>query len=123
LIVNSYFKKKDEHLVTFKSGSTRTQIDYFLLRANSRRMGKDCKVIPSECLTMQHKLLVTNMVIRSPKRRKKTTRDFRVKWWNLTGENVTKLSLQVKPEGTWGIEEDANKMWEAMADCIRRSAK
>jgi len=36
-IVNSYFRKREEHLVTFKSGSARTQIDYFLMRANSRR--------------------------------------------------------------------------------------
>ena len=32
LVVNSYFKKKDDHLVTFKSGSTKTQIDYFLIK-------------------------------------------------------------------------------------------
>ena len=36
-IVNSYFRNIQEHLVTFKSGITRTQIDYFLMRANSRR--------------------------------------------------------------------------------------
>jgi len=33
-IVNSYFRKRDKHLITFKSGSVRTQIDYFLIRAN-----------------------------------------------------------------------------------------
>jgi len=32
LVVNSYFKKKEDHLVTFKSGSLETQIDYFLIR-------------------------------------------------------------------------------------------
>jgi len=36
-VVNSYFRKREEHLVTFKSGSSRTQIDYFLMRSNSRR--------------------------------------------------------------------------------------
>ena len=36
-IVNSYFRKRDEHLVTFRNGSARTQIDYFLMRVNSRR--------------------------------------------------------------------------------------
>jgi len=30
LVINSYFKKKEDHLVTFKSGFTKTQIDYFL---------------------------------------------------------------------------------------------
>ena len=49
-IVNSFFRKREEHLITFKSGSTRTQFDYFLMRTNSRRWCRDCKVLPSECL-------------------------------------------------------------------------
>jgi len=52
-------------------------------------------VIPSECLTTQHKLLFLDMAIRSPMRRKKTV-DFRVKWWNLAGDNVAKLSKKIK---------------------------
>jgi len=32
LVVNSLFKKKEDHLVTFKSSSCKTQIDYFLRR-------------------------------------------------------------------------------------------
>jgi len=51
-IVNSYFKKKKDHLAPFKSGNNRTQIDYFLMRAGKRRLCKDCKVIPSECLIL-----------------------------------------------------------------------
>jgi len=31
-IVNSVFKKKEDHLVTFRSGFTKTQIDYFRIR-------------------------------------------------------------------------------------------
>ena len=49
-LINSHFKKKEEHLVTFKSGNTRSQIDLFLLRVYNRRDCKDYKVIPSECL-------------------------------------------------------------------------
>ena len=48
LVVNSLFKKREDHLVTFNSGSFKTQIDYFLTRADSRRSCRDCKVIPSE---------------------------------------------------------------------------
>jgi len=40
-IVNSFFKKREEHLVMLKSESTRTQIDYFLVRANRRRWCTD----------------------------------------------------------------------------------
>ena len=32
IIVNSLFK--EDHLVTFRSGNSKTQIDYFLMRAN-----------------------------------------------------------------------------------------
>jgi len=42
LVVNSYFRKKEDHLVTFKSSSTKTQIDYFLIRLVNRRLCKNC---------------------------------------------------------------------------------
>jgi len=58
MIVNSIFKKKEKHLVTFKSGSSKTHIDYLLIRANHRRMCIDCKVILSEFLGTQRRLLL-----------------------------------------------------------------
>ena len=94
-IVNSYFKKKEEHLITFKRGNTKTQIDYFLMRANSRRLCRDCKVISNECLTTQYKLLVMDAEIRSTLRRKRTVGVYKGKWWNINGENVTKLSEKI----------------------------
>jgi len=79
-IVSSYFKKKEEHLITFKSGNTSTQIHYFLMRASSRKLCRDCKVIPNEGLTTQHKLSVLNLEIRSAIRRKRTVGVSKVKW-------------------------------------------
>jgi len=67
LVVNSFFKKKEDHLVTFKSGSSKTQIDYFPMRTDSRRFCKDCKVIPSEYLGTQHRLLVLDMEFKCSK--------------------------------------------------------
>ena len=52
-IVNFIFK--EDHLVTFRSGITETQIGYFLIKANNKILCKDYKVIPSECLGTQHK--------------------------------------------------------------------
>ena len=34
LVVNFFFKKEKDHLVTFKNGLIRTQTDYFLVRAD-----------------------------------------------------------------------------------------
>jgi len=47
VIVNILFKKNDDHLVAFKCGTTKTQIDYFLTKAENRRLCKDCKVMTS----------------------------------------------------------------------------
>ena len=95
LVVNSFFKKKEDHLVTFKSGSLKTQIDYFLTRADSRRFCKDCKVIPSEYLGTQHRLLVLDVEFRCSKGKKRRVGDPRVKWWTLTKENAMLLSQRI----------------------------
>lgn len=44
----------------YKSGSSRTQID-FLTRKRDRLACKDCKVMPGESLTSQHRLLIIDV--------------------------------------------------------------
>jgi len=117
-IVNSLFRKREEHLVTFKSGTARMQIDNFLMRANSRRRCRDCKVLPGECLMMQHKLLVLDVEIRGAIRRKRKIGAYKVKWWNLKGENAMKLSEKIKSESKWTLDRDSSRIWEDMAHCI-----
>jgi len=80
IIVNSLFKKKEEHLVTFRCGSCRTQIDYFLIRSNYRTLCKDCKVLPIECLGIQHRFLVMDLVIKGFKVKKRSGGVSRVRW-------------------------------------------
>jgi len=86
--------------VTFRSDSCRTQIDYFLIMANHKRLCKDCKVIPSEYLRTQHRLLVMDLVIKSLKVKKRSGGVARVRWWNLTRENVTKLWEKIKSKAS-----------------------
>ena len=78
LVVNSYFKKKEDHFVTFKSGFINTQIDYFLMRADSRRFCQDCKVIPSEYLGTQHRFLVLDVEFKCSKWKKRSVGNPRV---------------------------------------------
>ena len=79
-------------------------------------------MILSECLTTLHRLLVMDVEIRSILRRKRAVGVYKIKWWNLNSENVTKLSDKIKTEGRWILEGDSNKIWEEMTECIRRSA-
>ena len=80
-------------------------------------------MIPSEYLGTQHKLLVLDAEFKCSKRKKMRVGDPRVKWWTLTKENAGLIVERITEEGAWRRAEDADSMWEAMADCIRRSAK
>ena len=110
MVANSFFKKKEDHLVTFKSSSCKTQIDYFLTRKESRRSCKDCKVIPSEFLGTQHRLLVLDAEFKYPRRAKRGVSEARIKWWNLTKEKTGIIAERVVDEGVWRRAEDADSM-------------
>ena len=62
-IVNTYFKKKDEHRVTYKSGGKSTQVDYVMCRRRNFKKMCDCKVIVNECVAKQHCTVVCKMAI------------------------------------------------------------
>jgi hypothetical protein len=60
LIANTLFRKRETHLVTFRSGQHSSQIDFILVRREDRRACLDCKVLPKECVVPQHKLVVAD---------------------------------------------------------------
>ncbi|KAK3564031.1 hypothetical protein QTP86_006945 [Hemibagrus guttatus] len=47
-VVNTYFQKREEHRVTYKSGGRRTQVDYILCRRGNLKEISDCKVVMGE---------------------------------------------------------------------------
>jgi len=68
-------------------------------------------------------LLVLDAEFKCSKRKKRRVGDPRVKWWTLTKENAGLITERITEEGAWRRAEDADSIWEAMADCIRRPAK
>ncbi|MDL1135817.1 hypothetical protein PS057_20960 [Yersinia pestis] len=123
MVTNTFFRKREEHLVTYKSGSSRTQIDFFLTRKRDRLACKDCKVIPGESLTSQHRLLIIDVQLLRWTRKKKLYRCSRTKWWNLKGDKQLALRERVLEEDVWATDESANNMWDKVAECIRRVGK
>ncbi|XP_065866604.1 uncharacterized protein, partial [Euphorbia lathyris] len=57
-IMNTWFMKRTSHLVTYRSGGNASQIDFFLVRSAWRKSYIDCKVIPGESTTTQHRVVV-----------------------------------------------------------------
>ena len=60
-ICYTFFQKKDEHMITYRSGTRQSTIDYILVRRQSLRFVKDCKVIPGEAVATQPRPLILEM--------------------------------------------------------------
>ncbi|PWA87966.1 hypothetical protein CTI12_AA123880 [Artemisia annua] len=86
VVANSFFKKRDVHLITFQSGGHETQIDYLLVRRRDLRVCRDCRVFPSEVCSSQHKLLALDALFERRHPRRVAIGWPRILWKNLNGE-------------------------------------
>ena len=70
VIVNTYFTKKDEHRVTYKSGGRKsTQVDYVMSRRRNLKEMCNCKIIVNECFAKQHCMVVCKMALMVKKKK------------------------------------------------------
>jgi len=79
LIANTLFKKRDKHLITYKNGYSKIQIDYFLIKKLDHLDCKDCKVIPNKNLCTKHRLLILNFKIKGQKIKNKVKQFYRIR--------------------------------------------
>ena len=105
-IWNTMFRKREEHLITYKSGDIRTQIDFVMSRGENVTVF-DCKVIPGEeCLT-QHRLVCADMMVKDLQKPKRRKGERRIKIWKLKTmdkkeEFQEKLSQRIgEIDGDW----------------------
>uniref|UniRef100_A0A7I4Z469 Reverse transcriptase domain-containing protein n=1 Tax=Haemonchus contortus TaxID=6289 RepID=A0A7I4Z469_HAECO len=66
-IVNTRFRKRDSHLITFYSGENRTQIDFVLVRHRDQGLVTDAKTVPYEAVATQHRPLICTLKSAPPK--------------------------------------------------------
>ena len=55
-ICSTLYNKKDEHLITYRSGNTDSVIYYILVRRDNLVHVRDGKVISGESIATQHRL-------------------------------------------------------------------
>ena len=94
VIGNTRFIKRRSHLITYCSGTCKTQIDYILYRKSFCRAVCDVKVIPYEECALQHHLVVCDFTVHLPanKRRKFTPR---IRTWKLKDPEVSRRFREV----------------------------
>ena len=74
-------------MITFRNGSSASQIDFFLIRKVDRGCCMNCKVILGESVATQHRLLILDVRIRRRFRKIKRKLDPKIKWWQLKEGN------------------------------------
>ena len=122
-IVNTYFTKKREHLITYKSGGICSQIDYFLYKRSRLLEVKNCKVIPGDHVAPQHRLVCMDLKLKRERKSKmKVVR--KIRWYRLLkeGEKRREFKRKVLEEIDLGIE-DVQEWWRQNASVIRRLGK
>ncbi|KAI5098342.1 hypothetical protein C0J45_12069 [Silurus meridionalis] len=104
-MLNTYFKKKEDHRVTYKSGGKCTQVDYVLCRrCNLKEIG-DCKVLAGDSGARQHQMVVCRMVLVVKKKSRRTRTERRIRWWKVKEEDYGERFRKEVRQGLGGGEE------------------
>ncbi|KAK3507209.1 hypothetical protein QTP70_010211 [Hemibagrus guttatus] len=122
-VVNTYFQKREEHRVTYKSGGRRTQVDYILCRRGNLKEISDCKVVVGESVARQHRMVVCRMTLMvCKKKRSKIEIEKKTKWWKMKKEECCEEFRQKLRQALGGqvvLPDD----WETTAEVIRETGR
>ncbi|KAK3522926.1 hypothetical protein QTP86_009722 [Hemibagrus guttatus] len=120
-VVNTYFQKREEHRVTYKSGGRRTQVDYILCRRGNLKEISDCKVVVGESVARQHRMVVCRMTLMVCKT-KRSKIEKKTKWCKLKKEECCEEFRQKLRQALGGqvvLPDD----WETTAEVIRETGR
>ena len=119
-IVNTYFKKKDEHRVTYKIDGKSTQVDYVMRRRNLKEM-HNCKVILNECVAKQHRMVVCKMALMVKK--KKTEKIKLKKRWRKLKEKSCQEAFRQEVTRILGGKDGLPDKWDKTAEMLGKQLK
>ncbi|KAI5610092.1 hypothetical protein C0J50_5445 [Silurus asotus] len=120
-VVNTYFKKKEDHRVTYKSRGRCTQVDYVLCRkCNLKEIG-DCKVLAEDSVARQHQMVVCKIVLEVKRKRRRVRTERIIRWWKLNEEDYSVRSREEVSQGLGGGE-DVLDDWATTAEVMRETA-
>ena len=126
-ILNTSYQKRKNHLVTYSSGGRETQIDYIyiiiMLRKEHASECSNCKVLPSEAITTQHRILIADLVVTKTRQRRAAGRK-RLRWWKLKDEETEEKIRGNLVERLSNIDEatteNVEQWWEEIAKQIKK---
>ncbi|XP_047259961.1 uncharacterized protein LOC124892802, partial [Capsicum annuum] len=123
ILVDEELMEQEEHLVTFRSRLAKTQINFLLLRKGDRDLCKDCKVLPSENLSTQHRRLMMDLNIKKGKKRRGREGRPRFRWGDLTSATTLEIGARLEGMKAWEYKGDVYSMWDTAASYIKKTAR
>ena len=120
-IVNTFFKKKDKHRVTYKSDGKSTQVDYVMCRRRNLKEMFNCKVIMNECVPKQHRMVVCKMVLMVKKKITEKVKP-KIRWWKLKKTSYQEAFRQEVTRILGGKDRLPNE-WDKTAKILRKTAE
>ena len=120
-IVNTYFKKKDEHRVTYKNGGKSTQVDYVMCRRRNLKEMCNCKVILNECVAKHHRMVVCKMALMVKKKKAEKVKP-KIRWWKLK-ETSYQEAFRQEVTRILGGKDGLPYEWDKTAEMLRKTAE
>ena len=121
VVANTYFQKKDEHLITYKSGDRCSTVDYIITRREKLKNIKDCKVIPGECAITQHRILVMDYKSSLRRMARPRKRKPQIRWWKMKKQEEKDAYTQAVMQKTLSDVEDLD--WQEINHILVETAK
>ena len=94
-----------------------------MVRKKNKKICKDCKVIPGESLTTQHRVVVLDIRLKYNINSKKICTTSRIKWWKLKDEKQNIFKEKVEVQALGEIYDDSNTTWDKMISKLKIVAK
>ena len=123
VVLNTMFEKKDNRLITYQSGEVSTQIDYILISRENRKLVRDVKVISGEEIAPQHRLVIGDLCLESPRATKKTFVPRRKTWKLKNGHTASVFQTQFS-KNVEGVKEGhtVEGKWARLKDNLLHAA-
>ncbi|KAK3512879.1 hypothetical protein QTP70_028949, partial [Hemibagrus guttatus] len=128
VVVNTYFQKREEHRVTYKSGGRSTQVEYIVCRRGNLKEISECKVVVGESVARQHRMMVCRMTLVVCKKKRQKLRQalggqvVLPDYWETTAEVIRETGRKVLIVSSGRRTEDKETWWwnEEVQDSIQK---
>ena len=120
MAINNTFFTSDSY-ATYSSGGRQTQIDFLMYKRDHLTEVKNCKVFKGESVSTQHRLVVSDFLMRRVGQGKRLAQP-KIKWWRLEEEELRERFKEVVLRSIV-LAEDVNNWWNENSAMILRTAE